>query len=199
MLDRFAGGRGRGGRFSGGSDETIGSAENILTALVPSVYVDGLGLGLILSISLSPSLAPNAGRVERVSVENAGLEPSSSSSSSSSSSTTTLAPPPPPPLCATLRIDHASLSAVVSGRAGTRTGTGEFTALPRSPSPSSSVVRLLRLILEGLNLGVGVGFRDVGDADDDADVVSISLPSLSALASLSPSTSMSSSYSRRQG
>ena len=58
--------------------------------------------------------------------------------------------------------------------------TGDFAALPRPPSPSSSVLRWLRLISEGMNLGVGV--RDVGDAD--ADVVSLSLPSLSAVASL---------------
>ena len=68
--------------------------------------------------------------------------------------------------------------------------------LLRPPSPSFSVVCLLRLILEGLDLVVGVGIRDVEDTD--ADTVSLSLPSLSALVLMSPSTSTSLSYSRRR-
>ena len=137
-------------------------------------------LGLILSLSLGPILAPNSGCLKRVSVKNTGLEPLSSSSLSSSL-TKTLAPPIPPPLCTTLCIYYASLSKVFVGRAGTGTVTGEFAALSRPPSPSSSQVYLLRLLSEGLNLGVGFGFRDVGDADTDAEVFSLSLPLLSAL------------------
>ena len=64
---------------------------NLLTVIILSVYVDGLSLILRLSRP-SPSLAQNAGRVERVSVKNAGLEPLSLSLSLSM---TTLTPPPP--------------------------------------------------------------------------------------------------------
>ena len=59
MLDRFAGGRGRGGGDKGRGDETIGSADNIFKALMPSVYVDGLILILSLS-NLRPNLALTA-------------------------------------------------------------------------------------------------------------------------------------------
>ena len=68
--------------------------------------------------------------------------------------------------------------------------------LPRPPSPSVSGVCLLRLISEGLDLGVGVGIWYVEDAD--ANTVSLSLPSLSVLVLMLPSTSTSLSYSRRR-
>ena len=138
MLDLFSGRRGlfAGG---GGSGKTSGSTENLLTELMQSIYVDSLSLGLIMGLILSPSLAPNASHFERISVGNAGSEPSSSSSSSFSLSTTTLVPPPPTPLCLTLRIYHASLSEVSAGRVGTGTVTvtvtGEFAAPPRPPLP----------------------------------------------------------------
>ena len=67
-----------GRREHGGGNKTIGSADNLFTAFMLSVYVYGLSLILI---RLSPSLAPNAGCVERVSVKNAGSELSSLSSS----------------------------------------------------------------------------------------------------------------------
>ena len=89
---------------------------NLLTVIILSVYVDGLSLILRLSRP-SPSLAQNAGRVERVSVKNAGLEPLSLSLSLSM--TTLTPPPPPPPLRAKLYIDHAPFFMVVAGRAGT--------------------------------------------------------------------------------
>ena len=73
MLYRLAGGSGhsRGDKGGGRGDETIGSAENIFTALMLTIYVNGLSLVLSL-ICLILILAPNTGRVERVSVENAG-------------------------------------------------------------------------------------------------------------------------------
>ena len=99
------------------SKKTFGSAENILMAFMPSVYVDGLSLGLILSLSIIPSLSPNAGHVERISVKNAGLEPSFFCHCHHPCQRRHSRLPPPPPLRATLRIDHASLSSVVSVRA----------------------------------------------------------------------------------
>ena len=72
--------------------KTILSTENLLTALILSVYVDGLSLGLILRLSLSPRLAPNAGRFERVSVKNAGSEPLLSARAAAPSSSALNAP-----------------------------------------------------------------------------------------------------------
>ena len=198
-MDQVNGRRGCSGRFAGGgSNKMIGSTDNLFMALMPFVYIYGLILGLIMSLSLSPILALNDGRFEHVSVENAGSESPLLLSSSSSLLMKTFTLLPPPPLRATLLIDHSSLYEVVVGRAGKGMGTREFTALPPPPSPSSSMVHLLRLILEGLNLIFIFGVWDLGDANANADVVSLSLPFLSTLKFLLPSTSTSSSYSQRR-
>ena len=65
--------KGNKSRGRGRGDETIGSAENLFTALLTFVYINGCSL--IISLSrLIPILAPNDGGVERVYVKNAGSE-----------------------------------------------------------------------------------------------------------------------------